>query len=256
MRIPMPCYIYVDKLFMELVKVVGEHECDCIALSGGIDTTVVLLAALEARLKPRGYTAMYSFGLPKDLVYVNYISKVFSVDVEFVQINSDVVEDLKSNVIRCIGVNKVDSHKDGGCVEVRNDIVFYATLEKARNSGCRCVYVGSGGDELFVGYGFMLNLSKEGLEEAIRRLARGRYPELEIAKCLGVEVVAPFLDNSIIELAEKIPIECMRSEKMQGKEILREILIKKGLYPIGERAKTPAESGAGTITICRSVYDE
>jgi len=248
--------VYVDNLFTELVKVVKEHECDCIALSGGIDTTVVLLAALEAGLKPKGYTAMCSFGLPKDLFYVNYISKVFSIDIEFVEINSEVVEDLKSKVIRCIGTNKVNSHKDGGCIEVRNDIVFYATFEKARDSGCRCVYVGSGGDELFAGYGFMLNLSREGLEEAIRRLSRGRYPELEVAKCLGIEVVAPFLDNHIIELAEKIPIECIRSEKMQGKEILREILIKKGLYLIGERVKTPAESGAGTITICRSVYDE
>lgn len=256
MRVRIPCYIYADLLFKKLVKVVSVHECDCIALSGGIDTSVILLASLEAGLKPRGYTAMYSHGLPKDLMYVNYISKVFNIDVELVQVSNEAIEDLKNNVIECIGIDKVNSHKNGGCVEIRNDIVFYATLKKAKDDGCRCVLVGSGGDELFAGYSFMLNLISEDLEETIRRLARGRYAELEIAKCLGVKVVAPFLNDVIIELAEEIPVECIRSEKMLGKEILREILNKKGLYLISERAKTPAESGAGTITICKSIYDE
>lgn len=256
MRIPIPCYTYVDLLFKKLVEVVSMYRCDCMALSGGIDTSVILLATLEAGFKPKGYIATYSLGLPKDLVYVDYISKVFNVDVELVQILNEAVEDLKNRVIECIGIDKIDSHKDGGCVEVRNDIVFYTTLKKARDDGCKCVFVGSGGDELFAGYGFMLNLISKNLEETIHRLARGRYAELEIAKCLGVKVAAPFLDKFIIEFAEEIPIECIRSEKMVGKEILREILNRKGLYFVSERTKTPAESGAGTIAICKSIYDK
>lgn len=252
----MPCYVYAEVLFKKLVEVINRHKCDCIALSGGIDTSVVLLATIEGGLKPKGYTSIYSLGLPKDLVYVNYLSKVFNVDVELVQISYEDVENLRNRVIECIGVDKVNSHKDGGCIEVRNDIVFYATLKRAREDRCKCVFVGSGGDEVFAGYSFMINLSSENLEEAIRRLARGRYPELEIARCLDIEVVAPFLDKLIIEFAEEIPIECIRSEKMIGKEVLREILNRKGLYLISERIKTPAESGAGTIAICRSIYDK
>jgi len=53
----------------------------------------------------------------------------------------------------------------------------------------------------------------------------------------------------------KIPTDCLRSQLMRGKEILRLILNSHGLDLVGERIKTPAESGAGTKEICKSILD-
>lgn len=255
MRINIPCYIYADQILHRLIDIVNRHRCDCIALSGGIDTSVILLAAVVAGLKPKGYTTLYMPGLPKDLIYVTYISKALNVDIEYVYISSDEVEELKYKVIECIGRDKIDSHGDGGCIEVRNDIVFYSTLLRARNNGCKCVYVGSGGDELFVGYGFMLKMTENELEKTIDKLIHGRYPEIEIARCIGIDVLAPFTDEVLVGIAKSIPLRCLRSEKMMGKEVLRYILMERDLHIVSERTKTPAESGAGTISICKSVYD-
>lgn len=255
MRIRIPCHAYRDMVFSRLVEVVANYKCDCIALSGGIDTSVILLAAVSTGLKPRGYTAVYRRGLPKDIVYANYLSKALNIDIDYVYIDARDVEALVPRVIECIGRNRIDSHRDGGCIEIRNDIVFYSLLARARDDRCRCILVGSGGDELFAGYSFMLNLCEDELEKTIDRFISGRYSELDIARCIGVKAVAPFTDTLLVEIAKKIPLNCLRSEKMMGKEILREILAEKGLYIISSRAKTPAESGAGTLSICRSIYD-
>lgn len=255
MRGRAPCHIYTYNILTTLVNVVSEHRCDCIALSGGIDSTMILLAATIAGLKPHAFTSVYAHGLPKDLAYVNYVSKMLNVDVEYIYIGEKDLENMISEVVKCIGRERLNSHGDGGCIEIRNDVVFYATLSRAKDRGCKCVYVGSGGDELFAGYSFMLNLTEDKLEEAISRLIHGRYPELEIAKCLGVEVVAPFINSSLVKVAMEVPITCLRSERMLGKEVLRQILMDRGLQLVAERVKTPAESGAGTFTICRTMYD-
>jgi asparagine synthase (glutamine-hydrolysing) len=43
-------------------------------------------------------------------------------------------------------------------------VVFYTTLIKAKELGCKCIYIGSGGGELFAGYSFMLRLPENEVE--------------------------------------------------------------------------------------------
>jgi len=255
-RIGLPCGIYGEKLFRLLVEVVEGYGCDCIALSGGVDTSTILLAATAAGQRPRGYVAVYRGGLPRDIVYAEHVARALGIELVHVFLGSGDVEELRGAVVGCIGADRIASHGDSGCIEVRNDMVFYSVLRKAREDGCRCVYVGSGGDEVFAGYGFMLILTSGELEKTIERMSRGRFPELEIARCLGVEAVAPLLDERVLGLALEIPVDCLRASLYRGKEVLREILRERGLYSIADRAKTPAESGAGTKSVCLSVYDE
>jgi len=63
----LPCHICADIALEKLVSVVSESRCDCIALSGGIDTSVILLATRLAGLKPRGYVAFYRGGVFQEI---------------------------------------------------------------------------------------------------------------------------------------------------------------------------------------------
>lgn len=256
MELNMPCSILAEKLFNALIDIVQEHRCNCIALSGGIDTSAVLLASLKAGIKPRAYIVIYSDGVPRDLIYAEHIAKIFSIELNHIFIDYSHALKIRDSIIKCIGLEKANSHGDGGCIEIRNDIVFYSVLAKARGDGCNCIYIGSGGDELFIGYSFMLNLVGEELKNAIEKLSKGRFPELEIAKCVNIDAVAPLLNERIVELAYKIPLHCLRSDRFQGKEVLRKILDEVGLHVIAERIKMPAESGSGTKSFCKSIYDE
>ncbi|MCS7111306.1 MAG: asparagine synthase C-terminal domain-containing protein [Ignisphaera sp.] len=226
-------------------------------MSGGIDTTTVALAARSAGLTLNGFLAIYRGGLAKDVPYAEYVARTLGIDLTYVFIDAEEAHEVAQRIVECIGRDKLNSHGDGGCIEIRNDIAFYRIMVEARNRACNCVFTGSGGDELFSGYSFMVVQSGEKIRDMIERFAtRGRYPELEIAECVGVKAVSPYLDRDAVALALEIPVECLRTSLMMGKEVLREILATHSLQLVALREKTPTESGAGTKTFCRSVYDE
>jgi len=238
------CWVFEEPLLDALKKAIGSSGCDCATLSG-IDSTLVVAVAKSLGARLRCYTAMYTGGLPRDLAYAEYVSKWLNVELRYVLIDEDYIRSSLGKVLQCIGEVTHEL-----CVELRNDVVFYAVLSEAKRDGCRCVLLGSGGDEVFAGYRFMLELPDEDLEERRERYARGgRYPELLIAKCLGVEVVAPYLSPEVLEVALRVPASCLRGSG-EGKAVLRELLRKLGLEVVALRAKVPAEGGAGTDSIC------
>lgn len=257
MRISLPCKYYSELIFRRLVRVVAETQCDCIALSGGIDSSMILLAAVSAGVKPKALTVMYRGGLPKDLPYVLHLCKVLNADLEVITVDTSDALGVWEEIIRCVGINGINSHGDGGCIEFRNDLVFYMTMRRAKELKCRCIYVGSGGDELFLGYNYLLHMLSDDIEKAINNVIHhGRFPEIEIARCLDVNVVAPYLTKDVMSLATMIPLQCLRSERMLGKEVLRDVLMMHNLEFIALRMKEPAEEGAGTKVICKSIYDK
>ncbi|MEM4463247.1 MAG: asparagine synthase-related protein [Fervidicoccaceae archaeon] len=255
MRLKTSCHFHAYKLLNAITGVVAEKKCDCISLSGGIDTSVVAVAAATAGLKPRAYVVAYESGLPKDLYYADHVSRFLGLELKYVIVDRDKAMNLARKVTDCFGKENLDSHGDGGCIEMRNDVVFYAVLEETLKDGCSCVFLGSGGDELFAGYSFMLELTSSELEEAICKMIRGRFPELQIADCIGAKAVAPLLDERVVNVATTIPMECLRGIPPRGKEVLRYILEEKGLWEIAERHKAPAEEGSGTKSLCVSIYD-
>lgn len=238
------CWVFEHLLLDSLRRAVAESGCDCATLSG-IDTTLLVAVAKSLGLSLRCYTTVFTGGLPRDLAYAEYVSKWLNVELRYVTIDEDYFRRTLGELSRCVGEV---AHEP--CVELRNDIVYYAALAEAKKDGCRCVLVGSGGDEVFAGYRFMLELPDEVLEERRDRYARkGRYPELLVAKCLGVEVAAPYLSQEVLEVALKIPASCLRGSG-EGKAVLRELLRRFGLDMVASRTKVPAEGGAGTDSIC------
>ncbi len=218
--------------------------CDCIALSGGVDTSVVALAARLVGQRLRGFTSYYTHGTPRDLPYARHVAGVLGIELHEAQVDNGYISSRAGLVARCTG------RRDH--VELRNDVVFLRTLEEARAAGCRCILLGDGGDEVFAGYSFMLLLGSRELREAIIRMAtRGRYPGLELAGCIGLEARAPLLSDEAVEAALSVPVECLRGPLNTGKWLLRLILAGHGLRLVAERPKTPAEAGAGTEKLGR-----
>jgi asparagine synthase (glutamine-hydrolysing) len=246
-RTNIDCSVFEYRLLDILNRYVERNRCECIALSGGIDTTLIAAIATLNGIELNGFYAYYVSGIPRDMPYVIYVSKKLNIPAEFISMDLEYIKSALNDVYRCISKNVYHEL----CVELRNDVVFYTVLKVAKEHGCSCIYTGSGGDEVFAGYGFMLWLPEEELEGYREKWGvGGRYPEIEMGKCLGVNVVAPYLSKEVLEEAMKIPARCLRGSGFEGKRILRNILSRFGMEFIGERAKTPAEAGAGTDSIC------
>ncbi len=170
---------------------------------------------------------------------------MLGLNVKYVAIDNGFIKEHLQAIKECVGVG--DDY-----VELRNDLVYYAVLKEALMDRCRCVYVGSGGDEVFAGYRFMIVESEDRIRELRFRYALGgRYPELIIGKCLGVEVVAPYLSKEVLEVALRVPITCLKGHALEGKAVLRNVLSELNLSVVGGRPKTPAEAGAGTDVLSR-----
>ncbi len=62
-----PCGTHAWLLTRALEDFLSRSRCDCIALSGGIDTSLIVALAGKLGRKLRAYTAFYLGGIPRDL---------------------------------------------------------------------------------------------------------------------------------------------------------------------------------------------
>lgn len=242
------CLEHGLRLFYKLVEYVRAARCDCIALSGGIDTSLVALAARTAGLELHAVTVYYSNGLPRDLWYAVSLAKTLNLQHEILEINDDYIASRARMIIECTGRSDY--------IEVRNDAVFLAALEWSATHSCRCLFTGDGGDELLAGYTFLRTLRGNELRRAQYRLGvAGRYPALELADCIGVKVEAPLLYDEVISIAVSTPTCCLLGDSLEGKHIARLVLEDAGLEWLAWRPKTPAEAGAGTDILTRDALE-
>lgn len=135
-----------------------------------------------------------------------------------------------------------------------NDLAVYFGLEAARKLGLDTIATGDGSDELFAGYSFMEKIDNP--EEYMSRISkRMRFSSNAIGKFMGIQIIQPFMDNSVMDHALQIPANLkIRKEKHKtwGKWILRksfeDILPEK----LAWQDKRPLETGSG-MTKLRSI---
>ena len=91
-------------------------------------------------------------------------------------------------------------------IEIRNNVVMYLAIKWAKENGEKSIITGDGADELFAGYSFLINKPEEELEEEIKRVCSiMHFPTQKIGKALGISIESPFLNDTVVKLAKKIP---------------------------------------------------
>ncbi len=227
-----------------LYESVKRNLAEGLLLSGGLDTSIIAYLASKL-IKPKAFTVALKDAFAPDVYYAKLMASFLGLNHFIYYFDGKELYEAISKVIEVM--------KSFDPMEVRNSIVVYVGLKRAKGEGLSSVMTGDGSDELFAGYSFLFKLKKEDLSLELQRLwSFMEFSSICLSKALGISVKLPYLDEEFKEFAIGIePSLKVKEEKgrIWGKWILRKAF--EGLLPeeIIWRDKAPIEVGSGTSTL-------
>ncbi len=235
---------HIYELNALIMSVLKEGVFDGILLSGGIDSSLVACHA-STMVPLTGVTMALERADAPDLYYSELVAKKVHINHIRASYDMEAAEDAMREVVR---VMKTFDH-----VEIRNDVTILLALKALKEAGISKVLTGDGGDELFAGYSYMLDMSPEALGHHIKSLTKEwRFSAIELGRAIGVSVVPPLINGAIVDFALKLPYEYLvraRYGMLWGKWILRSALERFGLGEVAWREKAPIEKGSGSAQL-------
>jgi asparagine synthase (glutamine-hydrolysing) len=120
-----------------------------VALSGGIDSSIIATLAARACSSPSGSTVLFSVvspGSPQDeSEHIDTMERHLKLDVHRFRLDPYEGDGLLALLKRCT------RHNDGPLSSFSN-VLFYKLMERSRDAGIKVVLTGQGADEIFCGY--------------------------------------------------------------------------------------------------------
>ena len=236
----------LQEIFSNLTKLISDAvsvcTSDCIALSGGLDSSIL---AYYLKKNTRAIVVMTKDFPASDLIYSQLVAKEFGLKL---LIKNATIEDLMSSIEETIKILKNFNH-----IEIRNSIVVYLAIKTAKENGCTGIITGDGCDELFAGYSFFLKKRGVELQKDLERIWEiMHFSSQQIGLALGVSIESPFLDNRVVNYAKSIPANLKVHEengKKYGKWVLRKAFERIIPQSIVWRNKSPMQDGSGTTSL-------
>ena len=145
----------MDQCMTTLQSAVKECESKWIALSGGLDSSI--LAHLRKDQNPQAITIITKDFLGTDLTFAQIIAKHTGLTLSLMQVTMEEVLDSINETIKIL-----DNFND---IEIRNSIVPYLYLNSLKKKGIDSVITGDGADEIFAGYNFCLLYTSDAADE-------------------------------------------------------------------------------------------
>jgi asparagine synthase (glutamine-hydrolysing) len=231
-------------------KVVQKNMADGFLFSAGTDTTIIAYEAVKYKPKIPCLTMAFKHGNPKDTEYVKKMVAFLKLNHETHVFDRDEVLSNAPKVVEA--VKKFDP------MEIRNSMPVYIGLTLLKKKGVKSVFTGDALDELF-GYPWQFHLSEAEFQQIQEKMwAEMGFSSIPMAKSLGMEIKAPYLDPLFMDWAKKLPIKFkinMHEGVKYGKWVMRkayeDVIPKDVIW----RPKAPLEQGTGT-DVLRTFFDK
>ena len=234
-----------DKIFSELKErfagAVKRNQVEGILLSGGLDSSLIAAYAKDCEAVSIG---LESYG--EDRHYAAQVAEFLKIEYHHMTVGEEETINTIPEVIKIL--RSFDP-------AVPNDVTVYLGLRYAKDLGIGSVMTGDGGDEIFAGYDFMLEMRD--LKQYMNRMHSAmQFSANKIGEALGIHIKQPFLDKEFVRFSQKIPLNLkVREENGQtwGKWILRKAF--EGVLPeeILWQSKRPLEYGSGMVEMRKVV---
>jgi asparagine synthase (glutamine-hydrolysing) len=230
----------IDSTYETLKKAASKCTAEHLLLSGGLDSTI--LAYFLKDRKINCITIISKDFVANDLTYCQLAAQKFDLPLHIKMCDAAEIYNGVEETVKIL--------KNFNDIEIRNNVVIYLALAELKKLGFDKIVTGDGADEIFAGYNFLINKSKDDLERDLKRISKiMHFPSQKIGKVMGVTVESPFCAKEVIDFAKTIPSELLvrqENEKKFGKWILRKAFEDKIPKSIAWRSKSPMQDGAGT----------
>lgn len=236
---------HITKIKTMIEKTVLKYDADWIALSGGLDSSII--AKIKKEHDINGIAIITKDFIGTDLPYSQIVANHIKIplDIKFVNMN-----DMLNAIEKTIKILK--NFND---IEIRNSIVSYLYLSELKEKNVTKVITGDGADELFAGYNFLIKKDHIELKNELNRMKNVmHFTSQKIASDLGISIQMPFIDESIIKLVETLPIDLLVNQKNNvkfGKWVLRKAFENDLPSNVIWREKTPMQDGSGTVNLTK-----
>jgi len=222
-----------------------------VLLSGGVDSCLIAKLVYDIAFDLGMEVIAYTAGLPDspDVSFAREFARELGIKHKVKTLSINEIEEYIPKVIEAI--------EDSDFVQVETGIGLYAAIDMARQNGTMVIFSGQGPDELWGGYNWYPNvLGKDGRQELCRRMwddfTRADIETLDrenkIAMANGVELLFPYLDIKIVNVAMSVASELKvtSGEDHLGKHPHRQLAIKMGISEkYANREKFAIQHGTG-----------
>jgi asparagine synthase (glutamine-hydrolysing) len=219
---------------------VSDCKSECIALSGGLDSSILAFCLNGKKVK--AFVTITKDFPSTDLVYSQLVAKQIGSPLE---IQTASIEQVLFAIDKTIKILKVFNP-----IEIRNAIVMFMTINTVKEKGYSSIITGDGADELFAGYNFFQRMTTVELQKDLERIWQVmHFPTKMIGNSMGVNVEMPFLNDKVVECAKSISADLKVHEengKKFGKWILRRTFENMIPEAITWREKSAMQDGSGT----------
>jgi len=222
-----------------------------VLLSGGVDSCLIAKLVHDVAANSGMDVTAYTIGLPDspDVNFAQKFARELGIRHRMKILSINEIEECIPKVIEAI--------EDSDFVQVEAGIGIYAAMEMARQDGIGVIFSGQGPDELWGGYNWYPEvLGRDGRQELCRRMwddfTRADIETLDrenkIAMAHGVEMLLPFLDAGVVNVAMSVASELKvtSEEDHFGKHPHRQLAIKVGVpEEYANREKLAIQHGTG-----------
>ena len=222
-----------------------------VLLSGGVDSCLIAKLVHDVAANSGMDVTAYTIGLPDspDVNFAQKFARELGIRHRMKILSINEIEECIPKVIEAI--------EDSDFVQVEAGVGIYAAMEMARQDGIGVIFSGQGPDELWGGYNWYPEvLGRDGRQELCRRMwddfTRADIETLDrenkIAMAHGVEMLLPFLDAGVVNVAMSVASELKvtSEEDHFGKHPHRQLAIKVGVpEEYANREKLAIQHGTG-----------
>ena len=222
-----------------------------LALSGGLDSSVIAKILKNSKIKFTSYTA--DFGGP-DSAVASKLAKELGLTHKLIDFTGNPEALVKQAVQITKSTNPVQ-------ISVALPMVLLA--EAAANDGNKILFSGLGSDEFLCGYGSHTKALEKSYaavhSECLNRLKLVKMDikrDSAICKYFGIKPALPFMDKKVVDTALAIPPK-YKISATEKKIILRKIAKELGLPEyVYNRPKKAAQYGSGSFTMLKCLSKE